>query len=74
MSYKSDQGFRADLWQNAVSGLPHDLVSKAHQHLGKYYSEEKDSMSYDELLTVVKEFMSDYSQEWSWNSPRWSQR
>ena len=71
MSYKSDHGFRADLWKNAVSGLSQDLVSKAHQYLGKYYSEEKDSMSYNELLAVVKEFMSDYK-GWSWENDRWS--
>ncbi len=72
MGFKSDHEFRTDLWKDVTRGLTDDLPGKAHQHLGKYYREEKNDMDYDELLDVVKEFMSNYS-EWSWNkrSQRW---
>lgn len=70
MGYKSDHESRTDLWKRVTSGLPNNLTSKAHQHLGKYYKEEKDNMNYDELLAAVTEFMSNYS-EWSWNGQRW---
>jgi predicted house-cleaning noncanonical NTP pyrophosphatase (MazG superfamily) len=72
MGYKSDHGFRTDLWTQVTSGLPDDLKRKAHEHLGKYYREEKDEMEYNDLLEVVKEVMSDYS-DWSWNGQRWHQ-
>jgi hypothetical protein len=73
MGYKSDHGFRTDLWTSVTSGLPENIKKQAHQHLGKYYKEEKDEMEYDELLAVVKEVvMSDYS-DWSWNGQRWYQ-
>jgi len=72
MGYKSDHGFRTDLWNQVTSGLPNDLKRKAHEHLGKHYKEEKDDMNYDQLLAVVREVMSDYP-EWSWNGQRWYQ-
>lgn len=70
MGYKSDHESRKDLWKQVTSGLPSDLVSKAHGHLGKHYKEEKDDMDYSQLLAVVQEVMSDYP-EWSWNGQRW---
>jgi hypothetical protein len=70
MSYKSDHEFRTDIWNEVTRGLPSNLTRKAHEHLGKQYKEEKDSMDYSELLSVVQEVMSDYS-EWSWNGKRW---
>jgi hypothetical protein len=72
MGYKSDHGFRTELWDQVTSGLPNDLKRQAHEHLGKNYREEKDEMEYGELLEVVKEVMSDYP-EWSWNGRRWYQ-
>jgi hypothetical protein len=72
MSYKSDHGFRTDLWNQVTSGLPSNIKRQAHEHLGKYYKEEKDDMDYEQLLSVVKEVMSDYP-EWSWNGQRWYQ-
>ena len=41
MGYKSDHDFRDDLWGQATRGLPQNIVSKSHAHLGKYYREEK---------------------------------
>ncbi|MCT7975194.1 hypothetical protein [Laspinema olomoucense] len=72
MGYKSDHGFRTDLWTSVTKGLPADLTRKAHTHLGKHYPEEKDQMDYDALLAVVHEVMADYP-EWSWNGQRWYQ-
>ncbi len=70
MSYKSDHDFRTDLWKNVTRGLPNDLTSKAHKDLGDYYQEEKDKMTYEELLAAVTEFMSYYS-DWYWNGQKW---
>lgn len=72
MGYKSDHGFRTDLWNQVTSGLPSHLKREAHEHLGKYYKEEKDEMDYGQLLAVVQEVMSNYP-EWSWNGQRWYQ-
>jgi hypothetical protein len=72
MAYKSDHGFRTDIWKQVTQGLPANLTSKAHSYLGKSYQEEKDSMEYGELLAVVQEVMADYP-EWSWNGQRWYQ-
>jgi hypothetical protein len=71
MGYKSDHGFRTDLWNQVTRGLSQYLVRKAHDYLHKYYREEKDEMDYSQLIAVVKEFMSNYP-EWSWNGHRWS--
>jgi hypothetical protein len=46
MGYKSDHGFRTDLWNQVTSGLPNDLKRDAYEHLGKNYKEEKDDMDY----------------------------
>lgn len=70
MPYKTDHDFRTDIWKQVVRGLPPELATKAHKYLGKQYQEEKNSMEYDALLSVVQEVMSDYS-EWSWNGQRW---
>lgn len=70
MGYKSDHEFRTDLWKSVTSGLPKDLASEAHKYLGKHYKDEKNDMNYDQLLAVVREFMSDYP-EWSYNGKRW---
>lgn len=72
MGYRSDHEFRTDLWKQVTSGLPNDLKREAHEYLGKNYKEDKDSMTYDELLSVVKDVMADY-QGWSWNGQRWYQ-
>ena len=72
MGYKSDHGFRTDLWKQATRGLPHDYVTKAHRHLEKYYRDTKDEMTYDQLLGAVKEVMNDYP-EWRWNGQKWIQ-
>jgi hypothetical protein len=70
MAYKSDHEFRTDIWKEVTRGLPNNLTKKAHEYLGKQYKDDKDEMNYDQLLSVVKEVMSDYS-EWSWNGQRW---
>lgn len=72
MGYKSDHEFRSDLWDSATKGLPSNIKRQAHEHLGKYYKEEKNDMNYDQLLSVVKEVMNDYP-EWTWNGQRWYQ-
>jgi hypothetical protein len=72
MGYRTDHGFRKDLWTQVTSGLPAPIVREAHEHLGKYYREEKNTMTYDQLLDVVREVMSNHP-GWSWNGQRWYQ-
>ncbi len=70
MGYKSDHDFRTGLFKQVTKGMEDDQPQEFHQFLHDYYSEQKDSMTYQELLKAAKEFMENYP-EYTWNGDRW---
>jgi ribokinase len=65
--------FRSEvLWCLVTKGLSSDLKQQACEHLGRYFQAEQDVMDYEQLLSVVTEFMSQYP-DWSWNDQQWCQ-
>jgi hypothetical protein len=72
MAYKSDHEFRGKLWTQVIRGLPKDLIRECHDYLHDNYEEEKDSMTYDQLLAVVKECIS--GEDWYWNGQKWIEK
>jgi bifunctional ADP-heptose synthase (sugar kinase/adenylyltransferase) len=63
---------REVLWCLVTKGLSSDLKRQADEHLDRYHRQERDDMDYEQLLSVVTEFMSQYP-EWSWNGQQWHQ-
>jgi ribokinase len=60
------------LWCLVTKGLSSDLKRQTDEHLDRYHRQERDDMDYEQLLSVVTEFMSQYP-EWSWNGQQWHQ-
>lgn len=73
MADKSDHEFRGNLWKQVIRGLPEELQEECHDHLEDHYREDKDSMTYSQLLAAIKECISNHP-NWYWSGQRWIEK